>query len=301
MSRLISARNAQKASGPFLLLSAFATIFAIVALLSSCSVFMPTHKLDSSTPFGYNDDGLQKVREAGLVDKINDTKTVNGKSITLVEAYYDKSRISINLASYNKSVNVKDLDFELQYGGKTLNWSASQSDEAISIMADDVDRLPAMINLNLTAKVKTDLGTVFRFDILLDRTEADKKTEDFITNQTKQTDLLRVIISRVLFTPSTIAIDYSYDGSSNDNGYYIKLANEPNVFESGNTSSHITETLTGNQIEGTAKVMFAPISPSPKVLNLVVYKTSNSSDATTQEIEIMKINIDLKSKGSNKR
>ncbi|MBI4733558.1 MAG: DUF4179 domain-containing protein [Rubrobacteridae bacterium] len=268
------------------------TLLIISIILSSCALFMPTHTLNSSKTFGFNDNGLLSARAAGLVDKIDKTVTVNGKSITLTEAYYDKSRIILNVSGRYESISVNDLDFELSHNGKPVGLGWSKNEQSASIMADDVSELPAKINLQLLVKEKYDSKRIFKFDIQLDRTEADKRTKQFTINKEQRSGTLSVAIKTIMFTPSSVAINYDYEGSANDKGYYIKLA-EQNDGNEDNTSSDIVENLTGDRISGTGKVMFATISPVPAGLNLMFYKINSSNSASSQDDVIMKMYVDI--------
>jgi hypothetical protein len=238
--------------------------------------------------FSADDSGLEKVRKEGLVKKMDKTVSKEGKSVTVTEAYYDKSRISIGVAAQGEDL-ASQVNYELSCNGQPINCISGKVDEhSAMVMADKVSALPERFDLKFVVKEKRGHKNAFEFEIPLDRIRADKKTKEILTNKEFSSKNLHVRITDVLFTTSSTTVSYEYTKPNKVPDYIMELTGESEETTNSFSGSAI-ETVSGNQIRGTAKSMFAPIYPFPASLGF----NFNKFDESKEEVVLsVKLNIE---------
>jgi hypothetical protein len=226
----------------------------------------PSNTKTGFQSFSADDNGLEEVRKEGLVKKIDKTVSKEGRSVTVTEAYYDKSRISIGVTAQGEDL-VGQVNYELSCNGQPLNSISGKVDKhSAMVMADKVSALPEKFDLEFVVKEKEGHKDAFQFEIPLDRTQADKRTKEILTSKEFSSKDLHVRITDVLLTPSSTTVSYKYTKPNKAPDYSMKLAGR-NDEEALSFSESTIETVNGNQITGTVKSMFIPIYPFPPSLS----------------------------------
>jgi hypothetical protein len=172
----------------------------------------------------YGDKGLKNAGEEGLVNILDKTVKKGIDSVTVKEAYYDRSRISVALVAKSKDMIAKEFEYRFYYEGKLLpdssRWmrlSKVIQNQQYDIVSLDVSSgFPGKFNLVIAAKKFGNSKNLASFEIPVDRASSDVITKEIAIMKTFTSNSRNVLVKNILFTPSSTTISYEYKGNQYD-------------------------------------------------------------------------------------